>query len=150
MNRVSLVGRLTKDPVLRKTQSQHSVASFTVAVNRRVKSEAQSADFINCVAWNQSADFISQYGRKGALVSVDGRIQTGSYEDNTGKRVYTTDVVCDSVQLLESKSASENRSTMSGNPSYSNTNDYYPDNNQGFESSFSGPSLDISSDDLPF
>jgi len=104
INRVVAVGRLTKDPELRKTQSGTSVSSFTVAVNRRKQEDKpQEADFLNCVAWNRSADFISQYGRKGSLVGIEGRIQTRTYDDVSGKKVYVTEVVCDSVQLLESK-----------------------------------------------
>ena len=103
INRVVLVGRLTKDPVLRKTQSQTSVVSFTLAVNRRFQTQDQTTDFINCVAWNKTADFMNQYARKGALVGTEGRIQTRNYDDANGKRVYVTEVVCDNVQLLESK-----------------------------------------------
>jgi single stranded DNA-binding protein (ssb) len=135
INRVVLVGRLTKDPELRKTQSGLSVTSFTVAVNRRKQEDKpQEADFIGCVAWNRSADFITQYGRKGALVGIEGRIQTRTYDDASGKKVYVTEVVCDSVQLLESKR----------------------DNDKALEEVSmdyvieEAPTLDISSDDLPF
>lgn len=91
--------------MLRKTQTGKTVARFTLAVNRRFKgsNQEQSADFISCVAWNQPADFLVQYVTKGALVGVEGRIQTGSYDDSNGKRVYTTDVLCDNVNILESK-----------------------------------------------
>jgi len=103
INRVILVGRLTKDPALRKTANGTSVATFTVACDRRFQGQNQEnqADFINCVAWRQSADFLSQYASKGRLVGVEGRIQTRSYDDQTGKRVYVTEVVCDSVRLLD-------------------------------------------------
>lgn len=104
INRVVLVGRLTKDTVLRKTGSGVSVVSFTVACDRRVKTEGQpTADFINTVAWNKTADIVAQYTHKGSLVGVEGRMQTRSYDDQTGKRVYVTEVVADSVQFLESK-----------------------------------------------
>ena len=139
INRAVLVGRLTKDPELRKTQSGLSVTSFTVAVNRRKKEDGtQEADFINCQAWRGGADFISQYGRKGALVGIDGRIQTRSYDTSDGIRKYITEVLCDSVQLLESKATSESR-----------TNDY---TNEYVEepSGYNEPMIDISSDDLPF
>ena len=79
MNTVSIVGRLTRDPELRKTQSGTSVLSFTTAVNRKFKSGEQTADFINCVAWNQTADFLSKYATKGALVGIEVRIQTRNY-----------------------------------------------------------------------
>lgn len=104
INRVVLVGRLTRDPETRKTQTGLSVCSFTLACDRIVKKEdgQQTADFINCVAWRQSADFLSDYAVKGSLVGVDGKIQTRSYEKD-GQRVYTTEVLADVVQLLETK-----------------------------------------------
>ena len=85
INNVVLVGRLTRDPELRKTQTGKSVLSFSCAVNRKFKTETQTADFINCVAWNQTADFLARYATKGALVGIEGRIQTRNYEDKTGK-----------------------------------------------------------------
>ena len=91
INRVVLVGRLTKDVEVRKTGTGLSVASFTVACDRRGSRDAQGqsqADFINCVAWRQAADFLGQYARKGALVGVEGRIQTRNYDDKDGKKVY--------------------------------------------------------------
>lgn len=113
INRVVLVGRITRDPLLRKTQSGTSVVSFIVACNRRIKQEGQpEADFINCVAWNKTADFMAQYVKKGALLGVEGRIQTRNYDDKDGKRVYVTEVVADSVQLLESKKDVQSEATM--------------------------------------
>lgn len=101
INRVVLVGRITKDPELRKTQSGLSTVSFTVACNRRVsKDQEQQADFINCVVWRQTADYMANYVKKGALLGVEGRIQTRNYENQSGKRVYVTEVVCDSVQTI--------------------------------------------------
>ncbi|MEA4875701.1 single-stranded DNA-binding protein [Anaerorhabdus sp.] len=154
INRVVLVGRLTKDVDLRKTSSGLSVATFTVACNRRTSGQNQErqADFINCVAWRQTADFLGQYAKKGALVGVEGRIQTRNYDGTDGKKVYVTEVVCDSCQLLESRSASENRSPSNfDTPSYSGMESSgYEADNSGFEDFNAGPSLDISSDDLPF
>lgn len=148
INKVVLVGRLTKDPELRKTQSGTSVLSFTCAVNRRFKQEGQpDADFINCVAWSKTADFMGQYATKGALVGVEGRIQTRNYDDATGKKVYVTEVVAENVQLLESKNKSENRATTSGD---FRDNSYFQDEPKTFDDFETGPSLDISSDDLPF
>ena len=144
INRVVLVGRLTKDPVLRKTANGASIVSFTVACTRRFKQEGQpEADFINTVAWNKTADIVAQYTHKGSLVGVEGRIQTRSYDDQSGKRVYVTEVVADSVQFLESKSAAA---------SNANSNAYVPEaNNQGYQESYETSStLDIASDDLPF
>lgn len=153
INNVVLVGRLTRDPELRKTQTGKSVLSFSCAVNRKYKSENQTADFINCVAWNQTADFLARYATKGALVGIEGRIQTRNYEDKTGNRVYVTEVVCDSVQLLESKAEAERRQAQQGSSSYSQPSgqSYYPDeSSDDLDEEFGGPTLDISSDDLPF
>lgn len=155
INRVVLVGRLTKDPVLRKTQSQASVVSFTLAVNRKFQTQDQTTDFINCVAWNKTADFMNQYARKGALVGTEGRIQTRNYDDANGKKVYVTEVVCDNVQLLESKAVAQSREATGGftETSYrqdNNNSGYFPDDNGDVEDYSSGPVLDISSDDLPF
>ncbi len=158
INRVVLVGRITRDVEVRKTSGGLSVASFTVACNRRVSGNAQnqqSADFISCVAWRQTADFLGQYARKGALVGVEGRIQTRNYDDRDGKKVYVTEVVCDSVQLLESKSQSQNRdygnTSANDYPSMPETNNFSSSNDSFGGSDFdTGPSLDISSDDLPF
>lgn len=134
INRVVLVGRITKTPDLRKTQSGTSVVSFTIACNRRVPSQGQDADFINCVAWNKTADFMAQYVKKGALLGLEGRIQTRNYDDKDGKRVYITEVVADSVQFLESKKQAEsggNEATLQNNECA----DY---------------AADIPTDDLPF
>lgn len=140
INRVVLVGRLTKDPVLRKTANGASVTSFTLACTRRFKQEGQpDADFINTVAWNKTADIVQQYTHKGSLVGVEGRIQTRSYDDQSGKRVYVTEVVADSVQFLESKSAAASNAIV-------------PEvNNQSYQEPYETSStLDIASDDLPF
>ena len=141
INKVVLAGRLVKDPVLRKTANGASVVSFTVACTRRFKQEGQpDADFINTVAWNKTADIVSQYTHKGSLVGVEGRIQTRSYDDQSGKRVYVTEIVADSVQFLESKSAAA-------------SNAYVPEqgSNQGYQEPYETSStLDIASDGLPF
>ena len=175
INRVVLVGRLTKDVEVRKTQSNLSVASFTIAVDSRRRAQDGStqnqADFINCVAWRQPADFLGQYARKGAMIGVDGRLQSRSYERD-GQRVYVTEVVCDNVQLLESRAQSEARAQNSGGyqdsyqqpaynqgyqqPSYQQNSYQQPSYSQpvqqpSFDDGFgSGAGLDISSDDLPF
>ena len=154
INRVVLVGRITKDPELRKTQSGLSTVSFTVACNRRFTSQGQEpqADFINCVAWRQTADYMANYVKKGALLGVEGRIQTRNYEDQTGKRVYVTEVVCDSVQTLV-RSNTEGQSNYQ--PSYqasapADNNGYTSDSPTGYDNDFSTETLDIASDDLPF
>ncbi|MBU9108779.1 single-stranded DNA-binding protein [[Clostridium] innocuum] len=149
INRVVLVGRLTKDPVLRKTANGASVVSFTVACTRRFKQEGQpEADFINTVAWNKTADIVAQYTHKGSLVGVEGRIQTRSYDDKDGKRVYVTEVVADSVQFLESKSAAASNAYV---PEQGSNQGYQSDNGQSYSNDFTSSStLDIASDDLPF
>lgn len=105
MNRVLLVGRLTKDPELKYTPSGVAVATFTLAVNRTFTNQQgeREADFINCVVWRKPAENVANYCKKGAQVGVDGRLQTRSYEGQDGKRVYVTEVVAESVQFLESK-----------------------------------------------
>lgn len=115
INRVVLVGRLTKDPELKYTQSGVAVCRFTLACNRPFKSEGgeQQADFIQCVAWRKQAENISNYLRKGSLTGVDGRITTGSFEGQDGKRVYTVEVVADSTQFLEPKGNSSERPNSS-------------------------------------
>lgn len=108
INRIVLVGRLTKDPDLRYTPSGAAVARFTLAVNRtftNVQGEKE-ADFINCTVWRKQAENTANFLKKGSLAGVEGRIQTGSYEGQDGKRVYTTEVVADSVQFLEPKNSS--------------------------------------------
>ena len=160
INSVTLVGRITKDIDLRKTSSNTSVCNFTVAVDRRFQSQqqnGQSADFINCIAWRQSADFLASYAGKGTIVGVEGRIQTRSYDGQNGK-VYVTEVVADNVQIISNRNqtgmSAGNQSNYSGN-SYGNTaQTFTPSVDPGYESMDSDfsdtPSLDISSDDLPF
>jgi single-strand DNA-binding protein len=160
INRVVLVGRLTKDVEIRKTQSQLSVASFTVAVDRRGSrsqdqgSNQPTADFINCVAWRQTADFLGTYAKKGALIGVDGRIQTRTYDDAQGNRHYVTEVVCDNANLLESKGQSQQRAQSGYQDSFQQPTYAQPQapaqNDAGGNDDFGAGSLDISSDDLPF
>ncbi|MGE8038181.1 single-stranded DNA-binding protein, partial [Lysinibacillus sp. NPDC093692] len=99
INRVVLVGRLTKDPELRYTPNGVASCRFTVAVNRTFRGQdgEPEANFISCVAWRKQAGNLANFQRKGNLIGVEGRIQTGSYEDQDGKRIYTTDVVADSI-----------------------------------------------------
>lgn len=102
MNKVILMGRLTKDPETKSTQSQLIVSTFTLAVNRRM-SKNNEADFINCVAWNKTAEFCKNYLQKGIQVAVVGRIQTRSWDDTEGKKRYATEVVADEVYFADSK-----------------------------------------------
>ena len=105
MNNVSLVGRLTKDPELKTTQSGLSVCRFTVAVDRTYSKD--QTDFINCIAWRKTAEFISSYFSKGQRIALTGSIQTGSYTDKDGKTVYTTDINVSNVEFCESKKQSD-------------------------------------------
>ncbi len=114
MNKVILMGRLTKDPDVRYSQAQPplAIARFTLAVDRRFRrqnegGDEQTADFINCVAFGKTGEFIEKYAHKGTKFCVTGRIQTGRYTNKDGQTVFTTDVVCEDVEFAESKAASQ-------------------------------------------
>ena len=123
MNKVTLIGRLTRDPEIRRTQGENSmtVARYTLAVDRRYKrDEGQQADFISCVAFGKTGEFAEKYLHKGMKIAVNGRIQTGSYTKQDGQKVYTTDVVIEDHEFVEGRNASAGQS--SGGASYSNNN----------------------------
>lgn len=122
INRVVLVGRLTRDVELRYTQGGAAVASFTLAVDRRFKNQQgeRESDFVNCVMWRKSAENFSNFTRKGSLVGIEGRIQTRNYENQQGQRVYVTEVVADDFSLLESRSTTEARPHSTDNGSFNN------------------------------
>ena len=104
MNKVVLIGRLTRDPELRYTGQGTPLARFTLAINRRKqRDKQQEADFINCIAWSNLAENLSKYQTKGSQIAVSGRIQTGSYDNKDGNKVYTTEVVVEEVEFLGSK-----------------------------------------------
>lgn len=149
INRVVLTGRLTRDLELKTTQSGLSVASFTLAVNRQFTDANgnRGADFINCVIWKKSAENLCKYTHKGSLIGIDGRLQTRSYDNNNGQKVFVTEVVVDSFSLLEPKSESQTNNQSSNNNSYSSNNnaDAAPDPFGG-----NGNSIEVSDDDLPF
>lgn len=109
MNKVILTGRFTRDPEVRYTNDGTSIARFSIAVNRRFVKEGsdQKADFLNCVAFGRSAEFIEKYFRKGMKADLSGRIQTGSYTDKDGVKVYTTDIVVEEIEFGESKGSSQ-------------------------------------------
>lgn len=108
LNNVVLMGRLTKDPELRQTPQGISVAQFSLAVDRNYsKGEEKQTDFINIVAWRNTADFVSKYFTKGQLVAVRGRLQTRTWQDQNGQKRYATDVVADEVFFAESKGKTE-------------------------------------------
>lgn len=115
MNKVILMGRLTRDPEVRYSQGEQAtaIARYTLAVDRRGRRDGdqQTADFINCVAFGRLGEFAEKYLRKGTKIAIVGRIQTGSYTKPDGQKVYTTDVVVDECEFAESKSASENNSS---------------------------------------
>lgn len=115
MNKVIIVGRLTRDPEIRTTANS-TMASFSVAVDRRFKQEGQpDADFPRVIAWGKTAEFIEKYFHKGMKIAIEGRIQTGSYQNQNGQTIYTTDVIAEAVEFVESKNASQGGgSTNSG------------------------------------
>ena len=111
MNSVNLTGRFTRDPDIRYTDAGSTIARFSLAVDRRFKQEGgPTADFISCVAFGKTAEFIEKYFRKGMKMEVSGRIQTGSYTNQEGSKVYTTDVVAEQVGFAESKAAGQSHS----------------------------------------
>ncbi len=113
MNKVILMGRLVRDPEMRSTASNVSVCSFTVAVDRRFKSEGQpTADFISVIAWRQTAEFVNKYFKKGSKIALTGSIQTRSWDDKDGNRRYATEVVADEVEFCESKKSDSQGSGM--------------------------------------
>lgn len=138
LNRVVLTGRFTKDPEVRATPSGLSVVQFTLGVQRQFsrKDGERESDFISCVAWRKTAENIGKYFHKGDLIGVDGRIQTRSYEDKNGQRVYVTEVVVDNFVFLNNKSSSQ-----SNNNQQNQSTDPFAGNDG---------SVDITQDDLPF
>ncbi|WP_288846655.1 single-stranded DNA-binding protein [uncultured Fructobacillus sp.] len=142
INRVVLIGRMTKDVELRYTQSGTAVGSFTLAVNRPFKNNdgEREADFINAVIWRKQAENFANFTGKGAQVAIEGRLQTRNYENNQGQRVYVTEVVVDNFSLLESKAEADKRRAENGTSQPAQQSSA-PVNNGG---------IDISDDDLPF
>lgn len=162
INSIALTGRLTRDVDLRYTQSGTAVGTFTLAVDRQYKRDGEpTADFISCVIWRKSAENFTNFTHKGSLVGVEGHIQTRSYDNNQGQRVYVTEVVVESFALLESKNAQttpEATNQPHTGPQRTGGNTYQPQpkpaqtapqtSNDPFASN--GKQLDISDDDLPF
>lgn len=144
INRVVLVGRLTRDVDLRYTKSGTAVGQFTMAVNRQFTNANgdREADFINCIIWRKSAENFSNFTHKGSLVGIDGRLQTRNYENKEGQRVYVTEVVVDNFSLLESKASGGASETQSA-PNRTQDNQSDPFAN-------TGQPIDISDNDLPF
>lgn len=149
MNKVMLLGRLTKDPELRYTQGGTAVANFTLAVNRKFANQSgeREADFINCQAWQKTAEFVANYFKKGQQMALEGRLQVRSYDDN-GTRKWVTTVIADAVEFCGSKN--------DGNNSSNNTGGGYGSANTGSSSGYSDPQLGFGEEvlfddnDLPF
>ena len=141
INNVVLVGRMTKDAELRYTPNNQAVATFTLAVNRPFKNQngERKADFINCVIWRQQAENLANWAKKGALIGITGRIQTRSYENQQGQRVYVTEVVAETFQLLESRKDREAGHSQG-----------YSQPDFGRHEPMNANLMDISDDDLPF
>lgn len=164
INSVCLVGRTTKDPELRYTTSNIAVATFSLAVNRTFKDAngERETDFINCVIWRQQAENLANWAKKGALIGITGCIQTRSYENQQGQRVYVTEVVAENFQMLESRATREGSNANQGNTSgaFGNNNGYAgPYGQQAPQqqgpnfwrnNSMQSNPMDISDDDLPF
>lgn len=122
LNRVALVGRMTKDPELRRTGNGKAVASFNLAVGRNFKTgDGQDADFISCVCWGKVAENTERYCSKGSMVSVDGRIQTRNYDNSQGQKVYATEIIADSVQFIQT-----NRNNNTVTAAQAPVNNYVP------------------------
>lgn len=168
MNRVVLAGRLTRDPELRYTPNGNAVANFTIAINRPYRNQQgqQEADFINCVAWRNQAENLANYMRKGSLIGVDGRVQSRSYDNQEGRRVFVTEILAEHITFLEPRGSSEPRSEMGGftqNDSYQQqesapqqqVQSSYEQQQEDSEPSPNpfendGEKVEIADDDLPF
>lgn len=141
LNRVVIVGRLVRDPELRKTASDRSVVAFTVALdNRTTNNGEKSTSYIPCTAWNSTAESIAKFMKKGSLVGVDGHLNQRSYTANDGRKVSVVEVIADSVQFLEKKNYSSVNSSTTSN------NDY----NRQMPEDEPVEGIDASDDDLPF
>ena len=152
MNRVDLVGRPTKNPELRYTASNIPVTQFTLAVNRTFTNQngEREADFINVIVWDKQAENVSKYVTKGKLISVEGRLQTRSYDDKDGKKVYVTEVVASHVGFLESKKDETNMNSLESNMPTGSVKPDVIDNLPMENDPFSDNGIAFSDSDLPF
>lgn len=147
LNKVILIGRTTRDVDFRRTSSGTPVATFTLAVDNRfvLKDGKSTTDFISCVAWNKTAETMDKYVKKGALIAVEGRIQTRNYENKDGNKVYVTEVVCENMRMLDTRNSGNSATYLE---------DYEPNNNSSNEEENTNigndVGIDISEDDLPF
>lgn len=147
INRVVLVGRMTRDPELKRTPSGAAVVSFTIAVDNRVKGAngEKTASFIPCVVWNQAAENVARFTHKGSLLGVDGRLSQRTYDSKDNRRVQVIEVVCDSVQFLERKSEDSSISNVE-------ESGYQPDTSfkEDVPTNKNVESINLADDDLPF
>lgn len=170
MNKAILIGRLTRDPELRYTSSNRAVCQFTVAIDRPFTNQGtgqREADFINVVAWDKTGENVGKYMTKGRLIAVEGRIQTRSYDNNEGRKVYVTEVVASNVQFLESKNSATNSNSFNSMPEppiektpydFANENNETSSQTKEAESvdmekdpfAAFGEEIEISDNDLPF
>ena len=167
MNTVQLVGRLTRDVELKFTASGTATGSFNLAVNRNFTNQQgeREADFINCVIWRKAAENLANWTRKGSLIAIDGRLQTRSYENRNGQKVYVTEVVVNNFDLLESKETTNNRAAQQysqqqqgqGQAQSYNQGNYNTQGHNSMQESFGsdasfmneGHPIDVSEDDFP-
>ena len=123
INNVVLVGRMVRDPELRRTNSGEAVTSFTLVVNRPYESaDGQQADYPNCVIWGKGAENVDKYCSKGSLVGVEGRLRTRSYDNAQGNRIYVTEVICQRVQFLDTKKKEETQQQKASQDNFYDTN----------------------------
>lgn len=133
INNIVLVGRMTRDPELRRTSSGEAVTSFTLAVNRPYESaDGQQADYPNCVIWGKGAENVDKYCSKGSLVGVEGRLRTRSYDNAQGNRTYVTEVVCQRVQFLDTKKKEEKPQQQVPQDNFYDTNFAFEDEDIDF------------------
>ena len=158
MNKVFLIGRLTRDPELRYTGNNTAVATFSIAVNRNFSNQngEREADFINIVVWRKQAENVKNYLTQGSQVAIDGRLQTRSYDDQNGNKRYVTEVVADNVEFLGSKgsqaSSSSNTSSSSQEPTPYDFGGEEPQTTAVDSNPFAdfGSTIEINDDELPF
>lgn len=147
LNKVILIGRTTRDVDFRRTSTGTPVATFTLALDNRfvLKDGKPTTDFINCVAWNKTAETMEKYVKKGAMIAVEGRIQTRNYENKDGNKVYVTEIVCENMRMLDTRNSSNTGSYLDGFEP--NTNQYEVSNSNDNTNDME---FNISEDDLPF
>ena len=174
INKAILIGRLTRDPELRYTSAGSAVTSFTLAVSRQFTNQQgeRETDFVNCVIWRKPAENFANFTHKGSLVGVEGRIQTRSYDNQQGQRVYVTEIVVENFSLLETRAQSEQYRQQNsapnagfnnqmpaqnpyGAPNQAQSQDFIPETDASVDKGFdpftdNGQKIDISDDDLPF